>query len=169
MKHYAIQLRMRWLWQFALHMFNEQRNGKEYHKGNISARLAKVLMSAIRKELHPPVVLTAARKPTATAQQNRRPRRRSEKMGMRKCTQNWPARRGGIYAYGYEQPSAIQQRAIVPCCSARDVIAQAQSGTGKTATFAIALIEPGVFTRHNFPPTRSVKMLSVHYLHLAAV
>lgn len=47
----------------------------------------------------------------------------------------------GIYAYGYEQPSAIQQRAIVPCCSGRDVIAQAQSGTGKTATFAIALIE----------------------------
>ena len=47
----------------------------------------------------------------------------------------------GIYACGYEMPSVIQQRAIVPCCSGRDVIAQAQSGTGKTATFSIALIQ----------------------------
>lgn len=47
----------------------------------------------------------------------------------------------GIYAFGYERPSAIQQRAIVPCCSGRDVIAQAQSGTGKTATFSIAVIQ----------------------------
>ena len=34
----------------------------------------------------------------------------------------------GIYAYGFEQPSAIQQRAIKPVISGRDVIAQAQSG-----------------------------------------
>lgn len=34
----------------------------------------------------------------------------------------------GIYAYGYERPSAIQQRAILPCIKERDVIAQAQSG-----------------------------------------
>ena len=38
----------------------------------------------------------------------------------------------GIYAYGFEKPSAIQQRAIVPCIKGLDVIAQAQSGTGKT-------------------------------------
>jgi len=47
----------------------------------------------------------------------------------------------GIYAYGFEKPSAIQQRAIVPCIEGRDVIAQAQSGTGKTATFSIATLE----------------------------
>merc|ERR1711990_577798 len=47
----------------------------------------------------------------------------------------------GIYAYGFEKPSAIQQRAIVPCIAGHDVIAQAQSGTGKTATFAIAILE----------------------------
>ena len=47
----------------------------------------------------------------------------------------------GIYAYGFEKPSAIQQRAIVPCIKGHDVIAQAQSGTGKTATFAIAILE----------------------------
>jgi len=43
----------------------------------------------------------------------------------------------GIYAYGFEKPSAIQQRAIVPIIKGRDVIAQAQSGTGKTSLIAI--------------------------------
>jgi len=47
----------------------------------------------------------------------------------------------GIYAYGFEKPSAIQQRAIIPCIRGRDVIAQAQSGTGKTATFSIAILQ----------------------------
>ena len=44
----------------------------------------------------------------------------------------------GIYAYGFEKPSAIQQRAIRPIIRGRDVIAQSQSGTGKTAVFSIA-------------------------------
>ncbi|KAF0045628.1 hypothetical protein F2P81_002157 [Scophthalmus maximus] len=47
----------------------------------------------------------------------------------------------GIYAYGFEKPSAIQQRAIMPCIKCHDVIAQAQSGTGKTATFAISILQ----------------------------
>jgi translation initiation factor 4A len=47
----------------------------------------------------------------------------------------------GIYAYGFEKPSAIQQRAIIPCIRGHDVIAQAQSGTGKTATFSIAILQ----------------------------
>jgi len=47
----------------------------------------------------------------------------------------------GIYAYGFEKPSAIQQRAILPCLKGRDVIAQAQSGTGKTATFSISVLQ----------------------------
>ena len=47
----------------------------------------------------------------------------------------------GIYAYGFEKPSAIQQRAIVPVIKGHDVIAQAQSGTGKTATFAISILQ----------------------------
>ena len=34
----------------------------------------------------------------------------------------------GIYAYGFEKPSAIQQRAVKPILMGRDVIAQAQSG-----------------------------------------
>lgn len=47
----------------------------------------------------------------------------------------------GIYSYGFEKPSAIQQRAIMPSIAGRDVIAQAQSGTGKTATFSIAILQ----------------------------
>eukprot|EP01083_Nonionella_stella_P251956 868700_1 len=46
----------------------------------------------------------------------------------------------GIYAYGFEKPSAIQQRAIKPTILGKDLIAQAQSGTGKTATFAIGTL-----------------------------
>ena len=51
----------------------------------------------------------------------------------------------GIYGYGFEKPSLIQQKAILPIIEQNDVIAQAQSGTGKTAAFAIGtlqLIEP---------------------------
>ena len=47
----------------------------------------------------------------------------------------------GIYAYGFEKPSAIQQRAIRPIIRGRDVIAQSQSGTGKTAVFSIAALQ----------------------------
>lgn len=47
----------------------------------------------------------------------------------------------GIYAYNFEKPSAIQQRAIGPIIKGRDVIAQAQSGTGKTATFSISALQ----------------------------
>ena len=46
----------------------------------------------------------------------------------------------GIYAYGYERPSPIQKKAIIPMLQKRDLIAQAQSGTGKTATFAIGAL-----------------------------
>jgi translation initiation factor 4A len=43
----------------------------------------------------------------------------------------------GIYAYGFEKPSEIQQKGIMPIASGTDLIAQAQSGTGKTGTFTI--------------------------------
>lgn len=47
----------------------------------------------------------------------------------------------GIYGYGFEKPSAIQQKAILPIIKGMDVIAQAQSGTGKTAAFAIGSLQ----------------------------
>ena len=47
----------------------------------------------------------------------------------------------GIYAYGFEKPSAIQQRAVLPIIQGRDVIAQAQSGTGKTSMIALTVCQ----------------------------
>ncbi|KAK6465550.1 hypothetical protein DFJ63DRAFT_24625 [Scheffersomyces coipomensis] len=52
-----------------------------------------------------------------------------------------PAIVRGVFGYGYENPSAIQQRAILPITEGRDVLAQAQSGTGKTATFTISALQ----------------------------
>ena len=43
----------------------------------------------------------------------------------------------GIYSYGFEKPSPIQKRAIKPLMLGHDIIAQAQSGTGKTGCFTI--------------------------------
>ena len=47
----------------------------------------------------------------------------------------------GIYANGFENPSPIQRKAIIPMLQKRDIIAQAQSGTGKTGCFTIAGLE----------------------------
>jgi len=47
----------------------------------------------------------------------------------------------GIYAYGFEKPSAIQQRGIMPILTGFDTIVQAQSGTGKTGTFSVAILQ----------------------------
>ena len=47
----------------------------------------------------------------------------------------------GIFAYGYEKPSVIQQKAIRQFITGKDIIAQAQSGTGKTATFTIGMLQ----------------------------
>lgn len=47
----------------------------------------------------------------------------------------------GIYSYGFEKPSTIQQRGIKPLLVGRDTIGQAQSGTGKTATFVIGALQ----------------------------
>ncbi|KAJ8330743.1 hypothetical protein BDV3_002290 [Batrachochytrium dendrobatidis] len=67
----------------------------------------------------------------------------------------------GIFAYNFEKPSAIQQRAIAPILKGRDVIAQAQSGTGKTATFSISVLQTIDTTRRQtqaliLSPTREL-------------
>ena len=46
----------------------------------------------------------------------------------------------GVYAYGFENPSPIQQKAIPPMVDRRDMIAQAQSGTGKTGAFTVGTL-----------------------------
>ena len=47
----------------------------------------------------------------------------------------------GIYAYGFNKPSAVQQRAILPIIKGRDVIVQSQSGTGKTCVFLTGALQ----------------------------
>jgi len=47
----------------------------------------------------------------------------------------------GIYAYGFEKPSKIQQVGIAPIIKGYDVIGQSQSGTGKTGTFLIGTLQ----------------------------
>ena len=47
----------------------------------------------------------------------------------------------GVYAHGFEKPSPIQSQAIVPTIQGGDIIAQAQSGTGKTGAFSIAVLQ----------------------------
>tara|TARA_B100000575_G_scaffold290196_1_gene293407 strand:- start:780 stop:1916 length:1137 start_codon:yes stop_codon:yes gene_type:complete len=43
----------------------------------------------------------------------------------------------GVYSYGFEKPSSIQVKAIPEIIKGKDIIAQAQSGTGKTGAFVI--------------------------------
>lgn len=47
----------------------------------------------------------------------------------------------GIYAYGFEHPSPIQKKAILPILDRKDIIAQAQSGTGKTGAFVVGALQ----------------------------
>lgn len=46
----------------------------------------------------------------------------------------------GVYSYGFEKPSPIQRKAVRPFVAGRDIIAQAQSGMGKTATFCLGVL-----------------------------
>lgn len=59
----------------------------------------------------------------------------------------------GIYGYGFERPSAIQQRAILPCIRQYDVIAQAQSGKEKLFCFPFNILPciPSLFLNVMFP------------------
>lgn len=47
----------------------------------------------------------------------------------------------GIYAKGFQQPSEIQKRALLPMIRGRDVITKAQSGTGKTIAYCISILQ----------------------------
>lgn len=47
----------------------------------------------------------------------------------------------GIFGHGFERPSAIQAKAIVPMASDADLVAQAQSGTGKTGAYTVGLLQ----------------------------
>ena len=74
-----------------------------------------------------------------------------------------PAILDGVRAAGYVQPTPIQLRAIPLILSGRDVIGSAQTGTGKTAAFALPILSKlGQHSHEKFPralilePTREL-------------
>ncbi|HJQ18760.1 MAG TPA: DEAD/DEAH box helicase, partial [Gemmatimonadaceae bacterium] len=48
---------------------------------------------------------------------------------------------GTLAALGYEEPTPIQREAIPPLLAGRDLLGQAATGTGKTAAFALPLLQ----------------------------
>lgn len=55
----------------------------------------------------------------------------------------------GIYAYGFEKPSPIQSKSIYPILQGCDLIAQAQSGTGKTGSFTIGALSKVIISENS--------------------
>ena len=47
----------------------------------------------------------------------------------------------GIYSYGFDNPSPIQRKSLLTIFDEKDIIAQAQSGTGKTGAFTIGTLQ----------------------------
>lgn len=67
----------------------------------------------------------------------------------------------GICSYGFEKPSRIQSIAIKPMMEGRDMVAQSQSGTGKTGTFTIGVL-CRIDTTKNYP--QAIIMCNTHEL-----
>lgn len=67
----------------------------------------------------------------------------------------------GIYSYGFENPSDIQKKAIMPMIQKKDLIAQAQSGSGKTGTFTISTLQMIDVTK---PYTQALILAPTHEL-----
>jgi ATP-dependent RNA helicase DeaD len=76
-----------------------------------------------------------------------------------------------ITEVGYEEPTPVQARAIPAMISGRDLVAQAQTGTGKTAAFALPILER-IDTAKNYVqalvlvPTRELAIQVAHATHL---
>ena len=67
----------------------------------------------------------------------------------------------GIYEYGFEVPSLIQSNIIYPFFSGRNIIAQSQSGTGKTGSFVIGLLSRIDISNNN---TQGIILANTHEL-----
>lgn len=67
----------------------------------------------------------------------------------------------GIYCNGFDTPSAIQKIAILPIIQERDIIGQAQSGSGKTGTFTIGVLQRIDVTKST---TQSIILAPTHEL-----
>lgn len=69
----------------------------------------------------------------------------------------------GIYEYGYETPSPIQEQTIPTAMSGYDILARAKNGTGKTASFLIPALEKVDTTKNHIQalilvPTRELAL-----------
>src|SRR6056297_3616040 len=77
----------------------------------------------------------------------------------------------GIKACGYIQPTPIQEQAIPYALGGRDVLGLAQTGTGKTAAFALPILERLLQGRRGRPrslilaPTRELAEQTFEFLH----
>ncbi len=75
-----------------------------------------------------------------------------------------------IDALGYEEPTPIQARAIPFLLAGRDVLAQAQTGTGKTAAFGLPIVQGVQTARHEvqalvLSPTRELAVQTAEAIH----
>lgn len=62
----------------------------------------------------------------------------------------------GICAFGFEKPSSVQQKAIMPMVDHNDMVVQAQSGKGKTGTFVISTLQKIALRQKENPKTKGV-------------
>ena len=74
-----------------------------------------------------------------------------------------------VLAAGYETPTPIQERAIPALLSGKDIIGQAQTGTGKTAAYGLPLLQgvqaPGPIQALILTPTRELAIQVQEQLH----
>ncbi len=68
-----------------------------------------------------------------------------------------PTTLDGVRAAGYIEPTPIQLRAIPLVIAGRDVIGSAQTGTGKTAAFALPILSK---LGQHIPPARALSSSS---------
>ncbi len=79
-----------------------------------------------------------------------------------------------LTALGYEEPTPIQREAIPPLLEGRDLLGQAATGTGKTAAFALPILQAihaagkgrrGVTTALILTPTRELAVQVAEAIH----
>jgi len=80
--------------------------------------------------------------------ENNKPKETSSKKYVPKEIENWDdvevmksSILRGIFSYGFEKPSPIQKKALLSMIDGKDMIAQAQSGTGKTGCFTVGALQ----------------------------
>ena len=66
-----------------------------------------------------------------------------------------------LASLGYEEPTPIQREAIAPLIAGRDLLGQAATGTGKTAAFALPLLERLQEERTGIPNPRAASACEI--------